>query len=178
MRPAFAVLAGLLLLNFEVLVHVQTVPQTQFNDRDTERKVIVEGCLFGKRLKPDMTIANTRLVFEALEADELRLEGSAEVMRSLEKGHDGHQDVIEGVVYLPPDRDVRVQSGRIGTGTVVTATAEGPSTDPRTPSPGATGRTPSTARPMTSGAIAPSRSLRMKVTSLRHVLDTCLVPSN
>ena len=181
MRPAFSVLAGpLLLLNFEAVVHVQTVPQTQFNNRDTEQQVIVEGCLFGKRFKPDMTSATNKMIFGTLDAEELRLEGSPEVMRGLEKQHDGHQDVISGVVYVPPDRDVRVKSEGIGPRTVVTATAEGPSTDPRTPapSPGATRRPASGSRPLTSGAVAPVRSLRMKVTSLRHVSDKCSVPMN
>lgn len=125
--------------------------------------MVVQGCLDGKRLKPDLTVPNPRLVFEQLDIKELRLEGPKGVMQLLDKEHDGHQDEISGVVLAPANRDVRVKTGQIGPSTRVTTTTGGV-TDPR--------RDPRGVVPPFETSLL-EQSLRMRVESVRHLADHC-----
>jgi hypothetical protein len=163
MRPAIVALAlGVLSVSAEVSVHVQTVPSTPASQ--TEQTVTVEGCLHGQRFTPDLSMLSTRLVFETLKVKELRLEGQPGLMKTLEKGHNGHQDEITGVVTVPNNRDERVQSKPVGKRTRVTMTTSGASPDPR----------PAGDKTRVATNTLPSpRWLRMNVTSLRHLNDRC-----
>jgi hypothetical protein len=176
MRSAItALVIGALSMSAEVSVHVQSVPTTPFA-AISEQPVTVEGCLQGTRFKPDLTAANTRLIFDHLEVDEFRLDGEKGFMKALKRQHDGHQDEITGAVIVPETRDTHVKTQEIGKGTRVTTTSSGPGSDPRPAAPG-TGR-PSI--PVRTGTLtedlSPPRWLRMKVTSLRHLNNTCRDP--
>ena len=165
MRPAIALLViGASSLAAATLpVHAQTTGQISL--RDTEQRVVVQGCLDGKRLKPDLTVPTTRLVFEQLDIKELRLEGPKGVMQLLDKEHDGHQDEISGVVLVPAKRDVSVKTGQIGPRTRVTATSGGVN-DPR-------GAPRGVVPPFEPSQSEPGQSLRMRVESVRHLADHC-----
>jgi hypothetical protein len=165
MRPAIAALAiGALSMSAEVSVRVQTVPSAQASQ--TEQTVTVEGCLHGKRFTPDLSMLNTALIFSALKVKELHLEGQPGLMKTLEKGHNGHQDEITGVVAIPNNRDgdVSVKSRPAGKRTRVTVISPGSNPDPR-----AAGSSPRVA----TNALPSQQWLRMNVTSLRHLNDKC-----
>jgi len=134
----------------------------------SEQPAVVEGCLSRKQLKPDLTVINTRRVFEALEIKELVLEGPKGVRDLLQKEHNGHQDEITGSIIVPAGKDKKVQGGAIGPRTRVTAITNA-DPDPRSSSPRGRVATPST------DAIESQQWLRMKVTSLRHISDKCNV---
>ena len=130
MRPAVALLVVYALS--PVSAHAQT------SLGSSEQPVIVEGCLSGKRLKPDKESAINNLVFGAPQIKELRLEGQPALMKTLQKQHDGHQDQISDIVIVPADKDVKVQGKQVGKRTRITTTQSGGSPDPRPPAPGAT----------------------------------------
>jgi hypothetical protein len=145
---------------------VPTQPLPQFRNGKTEQTVTVEGCLYDKVLKPDLSATgslNTRLIFETLNAKELLLEGAKELMQSLQKEHYGHQDEISGLVLVPGDRDVGVGSTPIGPRTRITGGSSGPGRD-------------------AVGTSEPSRTpewqkrLVIRVASLRHLADKCSFP--
>jgi hypothetical protein len=162
--PVVALAIAALAVTAQVPVHVQS--------RQNEQSVIVEGCLHGKRFIPDLTMANTALVFRQLKVKELRLEGQAGLMKTLEKQHDGHQDEITGLVIVPNNTDTRVQGKQIGKRTRVTTTSSGSDPDPR--SPGFGGAVPAAGSTGQATNSLPSPQwLRMKVTSLRHINDRC-----
>ena len=174
MRPVLALLiVSALSVNAYVRVSAQSAPQTQFDPNQNEQSVIVEGCLNGKRFRPDMTLATMRLLFQELGVSELRLEGQPGLIKAIEKEHRWHQDQISGIVVLPTDRDVRARSARVGKRTTVTTT-QSADRDPRTSS--GVGH-PSVGKGDTASNTLPNQSwARMKVTSLKHVYDTCPTP--
>jgi hypothetical protein len=145
-----------------VSVHVQTDPSAP----PTEQSVILEVCLHGKRFKPDLSMATTRMVFAGLNVKELRLEGQPGLMKTIEKQHNGHQDEITGTVIVPDNRDTRVQTRQIGKRTRVTTTSSGPGS---TPDPRPAGDRTRVA----TNTLPQQEWLRVKVTSLRHLADKC-----
>ena len=146
---------------------VQGAAPPQFNSTDTEQTVTVEGCLSGNRLKPEMDSLNTAMVFGALGVREFRLEGT----KALLKEHDGHQDEFSGVVYVPRDKNVKVQSKQAGKRTRITTTTPVADPDPR--KAGGT----RVADPQTTSdsqdKLEARKWLRMKVTSVKHVSTRC-----
>ena len=64
-----------------------------------EFAIVVKGCVRGKRLKIEPETQNLTVRF--LDASEFVLEGSKELMRRLEREHDGHEDEITGVAIVP-----------------------------------------------------------------------------
>ena len=163
MRPVLAILV----IGTVSAVGVQGAAPPQFNSLDDEQNVTVEGCLSGNRLKPEMDSLNTALVFGALGVKEFRLEGT----KALLKEHDGHQDEFSGVVYVPQDRNVRVQSKKAGKRTRITGTTSVVDPDPR--KAGGT----RVADPQTTSdsrdKLEARKWLRMKVTSVKHVSTRC-----
>jgi hypothetical protein len=167
MRPVLA----FLVIGTLSLVGVQGAAPPQFNSPDSEQAVIVEGCLSGNRLKPELDSPTTAMVFGTLGVKEFRLEAT----KALLKQHDGHQDEFSGVVYVPRDKNVTVQSRKAGKRTRITGTNTVPDPDPRK---GGGGRVAD--RETTSDSqnkLEARKWARMKVTSVRHVSDKCSVTS-
>jgi hypothetical protein len=172
MRPAIAALViGALSVSAQVSVHVQTVPSAR--PPQTEQSVTVEGCVHGKRFRPDLSMANTKLIFDELDVKEFQLEGPEGLMKIL-KEHNTHQDEITGVVLVPNNRATRVKTAQVGKRTRVTTTSSGPGQDPRAAAPGA-GRLPAAGdtRERSTNTQPSPQYLRMKVTSLRHLDNKC-----
>ena len=143
---------------------------SQFNSKDIEQSVTVEGCLSGTHLKPELASPNTEMVFKELKVKEFRLEGT----KALLKEHDGHQDEFSGVVYVPPDKKVAVQGRQVGKRTRITGTTSTGEPDPRRAA-----SDPRVADHETTtesqGKLEARQWLRMKVTSVKHVSDKCSV---
>ena len=70
MRPVLA----FLVISTLSSVGIQGAAPPQFNSRDTEQAVTIEGCLSGNRLKPEKGSLTTAMVTGALGVRELRLE--------------------------------------------------------------------------------------------------------
>jgi hypothetical protein len=166
MRPAVAVLviAATSQTSAQAPAPVPTKPPPQFDSRTTEQVVTVEGCLYGNRLKPDLLNLNTKLIFERLDAKELRIDGPKELTETIQKEHWGHQDEITGAVLIPGDRDVSVGSAPVGPRTRISGGTSGPGKD-------SVGTVPAPTRLPES-----QRWFWIKVTSLRHLADKCSVP--
>jgi hypothetical protein len=165
MRPGLA----FLVIGAALAASVQGAAPPQFNSRDTEQAVTVEGCLSGNRLKPELDSPNTNMVFKELQVKEFRLEGT----KALLKEHDGHQDEFSGVVYVPQGRDVTVKGKQVGTRTRITTTQSGGNPDPRL----AGGTRVADPKTITDpqDKLETRKWLRMKVTSVKHVSDKCSV---
>jgi hypothetical protein len=147
---------------------VQGAAPPQFNSQDTEQAVTIEGCLSGNRLRPEKGSLTTAMVTGALNIRELRLEGPKELL----KQHDDHQDEFSGVVYVPADKNVKVQTKQAGKRTRITGTSTVGDTDPRRA--GGTGRVADRKTASDSQDELEIRKwLRMKVTSVKHVSDKC-----
>jgi len=69
--------------------------------REKQLPLTVTGCIRGKRL----LLAHTDGTAEILNADELVLEGSKDLMQQLRRQHDNHQDELSGVAIIPPSPD-------------------------------------------------------------------------
>jgi len=128
--------------------------------RDTERQIVVEGCIQGNRLRIDRTNLVNKLIVDITEASEFVLEGPKETIRQVSSSHDNHEDEITGIVVIPATRPDNPEIGTkdIGKRTRITAGATSVSTDPIS--------TPSTAQ----------RPLRFKFLSLKHLSEKCAVP--
>jgi len=61
----------------------------------------VQGCIRGKRLLLVPLDGTANL----LNADELALEGSKDLLQQLRREHEGHDDELTGVAILPPSPD-------------------------------------------------------------------------
>src|SRR6187200_451892 len=72
--------------------------------RDTERKVVLEGCLYGNRVKVAKGTAANNVLIDALDTKEFVLEGPKETLRQLKSAHDGHEDEFTGIVVIPYSR--------------------------------------------------------------------------
>src|SRR5436190_14807509 len=69
--------------------------------REKQLPLTVAGCIRGKRL----VLAHNDGATELLNADELLLEGSKDLMQQLRKQHENHEDELTGVAILPPSPD-------------------------------------------------------------------------
>jgi len=137
------------------IVQPPKTPPSNTTVRDLEYPVIVEGCLRGNRLKIDT--ARNRLALGLVEASEFVMEGPKELMRILERDHDGHQDEIEGIAIVPGRAvEGEVTTRRIGDRTRIFAGASIEEKDGPAPAP----------RPTL---------IRLKVVSLTHLDETCSV---
>ena len=163
MRPVLA----FLVIGTVSSVGVQGAPPPQFNSKDTEQSVTIEGCLSGARLKPEKGSLTTAMVTGALNVKELRLEAT----KALLKQHDGHQDEFSGVVYVPADKNVKVQTRQAGKRTRITGTTAVPDPDPRRA--GGTRVADRQTTSETQDKLEARKWLRMKVTSVKHVSDKC-----
>jgi hypothetical protein len=146
----------------QVRTPIPNAPPSQTAVRDTEQAIIVEGCIYGDRLKLDVRAPGSRVVAELLDVRELRLEGQKELLKILRKEHDGHQDEVSGVVIIPAGYDATVKTTEVGKRTKVTAGTKSTGKD-------------------SVGTLQPDRIekpnwLRMKVTAVRHIFDKCLTP--
>ena len=163
MRPVLA----FLVIGTVSSVGVQGAAPPQFNSRDTEQSVTIEGCLSGNRLRPEMASRNTAMVLGALNIKELRLEGT----KALLKQHDDHQDEFSGVIYVPRDRDVTVKGKQVGKRTRITTTQSGGNPDPRRAGGGRVADPKTTSD--SQNEVEARKWLRMKVTSVRHISEKC-----
>ena len=127
--------------------------------RDTEREVVLEGCLYGNRLKIAGDNLSNRLVTDLLGTTEFVLDGPKETLRQLKSAHDGHQDQVTGIVVIPYSRteQTEVSTKEIGKKTRVTAGGKSPSTDSLEPS-------------------TKPKPVRFKFVSLKHLADKCSIP--
>jgi hypothetical protein len=119
--------------------------------RDETFPIVVSGCVRGSRLKIDPYGLNVSVQF--LNASEFVLEGTKELMRRIEREHEGHEDEITGIAIVPaPEQseDGHTQTKTVGK-TRITATSGSPSN-----------RTGDQFRPV-----------RLKVESLAHLSDKC-----
>jgi hypothetical protein len=64
-------------------VSVQSAAPPQFNSRDTEQAVTVEGCLSGTHLRPELDAPNTNMVFKELRVKEFRVEGTKTLLKGM-----------------------------------------------------------------------------------------------
>jgi hypothetical protein len=162
MRPVLA----FLVIGTVSAVGVQGAPP-QFNSKDIEQAVTVEGCLSGNKLRPENGSLITAMVYGALEIKELRLEAT----KALLKEHDGHQDEFSGVIYVPADKNVKVQTRQAGKRTRITGTSTVGDTDPRRA--GGTRVADRETTTESQSKLEARRWLRMKVTSVKHVSTKC-----
>ena len=127
--------------------------------RDTERKVVLEGCLYGNRVKVAYGTAANDVLIDALDTKEFVLEGPKETLRQLKSAHDGHQDEFTGIVVIPYSRtgQTDVATKELGKKTRVTAGTKSQSTDTLDPEP-------------------KHKPVRFKFVSLRHLSDKCSSP--
>lgn len=111
----------------------------------------------GSRFRVDPETAAGSLTMRLIDASEFVLDGPKELLRQLEREHDGHQDQITGIAVVPGSRqrdgDVTVKD--VGK-TRITAGAGSSTTDETS----------------TKGALP----VRLKVQSLTHLADTCSTP--
>ena len=119
--------------------------------REKQLPLTVTGCIRGKRL----LLTHSDGTAEILNADELLLEGSKDLMQQLRRQHDNHQDELSGVAIITaaPDgsttTDVETKSlGKKGRLTLGVREADGPTGSVRQP-------------------------VRFRVTSVQHLHDGC-----
>jgi hypothetical protein len=138
------------------IVQPPKTPPSNTTVRDLEYHVVVEGCVRGTRLEIDKS--RNRLALELVDTSEFVLEGPKELMRILERDHDGHQDEIEGIAIVPGSRtrEGEVTTRPIGDRTRIVA---GGSIAPKD------GPAPATRRGL----------IRLKVVSLTHLDDVCSI---
>ena len=127
--------------------------------RDTERKVVLEGCLYGNRVKVANGTAANNVLIDTLGTKEFVLEGPKETLRQLKSAHDGHQDEFTGIVVIPYSRTEQtdVATKEIGKKTRVTAGTNSQSTETLDPAPN-------------------HKPVRFKFVSLKHLSDKCSTP--
>ena len=158
-----------LVIGTALAASVQGAAPPQFNSRDIEQAVTVEGCLSGTHLRPELASPNTEMVFKELKVKEFRLEGT----KALLKEHDGHQDEFTGVVYVPRDKDVNVKGKQVGKRTRITTTQGGGNPDPRRTGDARVADRETTTE--SQSKLEARQWLRMKVTSVKHVSTKCSV---
>ena len=166
MRPVLAFLVIVVASS----VSVQGGPP-QFNSKDVEQAVTIEGCLSGNKLRPEKGSLPTSMVTGALDVREFRLEAT----KALLKEHNGHQDEFSGVVYVPADKNVKVGTRQAGKRTRITGTTTTADPDPRR-----AGGTRVADRETTTESqykLEARQWLRMKVTSVKHVSTKCSATS-
>ena len=140
----------------------KTPPQPATLTREAKVPLTVQGCVYDKRLKWDDTLGINRPALALAQGDEFVLEGPKELMRQLKAYHDGHEELISGVVTIPPqdDRDALTTTKRVGPKTTVTAdTSQLPARDDKKPDNSRV-----------------KHFLRLKVEEVRHVQDKCPFP--
>lgn len=79
-------------------------PPAQQQMREQQVPMMVRGCIRGKRLLLTERTVNDNIA-DLLNADELLLEGSKDLMRQLRREHDGHDDELSGVAIIRPIPD-------------------------------------------------------------------------
>jgi len=129
-------------------------PPAQQRMREQQVPMMVRGCIRGRRLLlTDRTFNDN--VADILNADELLLEGSKDLMQQLRREHDGHDDELIGVAIIPstPDgtstTDVKSKEiGKKGRITMGVSERSGPTASVRLP-------------------------VRFKVTGVQHLHEGC-----
>jgi hypothetical protein len=134
-------------------------PPVNSQMRDREVVVTVEGCVRGNRLKLGIRGEPVAPAVRLLNASEFSLEGPKELLRQLQKDHDGHQDEITGIAVVPAARedDGYIETKEVGKRTRIVA------------------GTSSTKTSETSPMSSTSRIVRLKVQSLTHLANRCSV---
>src|SRR5262245_32144683 len=129
--------------------------------RDTERQVVLEGCLYDNRLKVATADLTNDLIAATLGTGQFVLEGPKETLRQLKSTHDGHQDEITGIVVIPYSRteQTEIVTKEVGKKTKITAGTKSPSTESLEPS----------TKPK-------PKPVRFKFVSIRHLSDKCSTP--
>src|SRR5215831_2818684 len=122
---------------FVVAIHAQgpavppspKPPQPATQTREAKVPVIVQGCVYDKRLKFDRSVSINEAAATLVSDDnEFILEGTKELMRQLKTYHDGHEERITGILTIPPldDQDRLTGGKRLGPKTTVTgSTSQG-----------------------------------------------------
>jgi hypothetical protein len=134
----------------------QDLPPTKSTMKDTERAIVVEGCIRGDRLKIDRDVSS--LTVRLLDVTEFVLQGPKETLQRVKTDHDGHQDEISGIVVVPagqPEKEVVTKE--IGKRTRVTAGASTSTSDPGQP-------------------VSGFKPMRLKLGTLRHLSNKCSIP--
>ncbi|HEY1306014.1 MAG TPA: hypothetical protein VGF24_20810 [Vicinamibacterales bacterium] len=76
------------------------VPDASTRLKSSEYKVVVNGCISGRRLSRAQS-ERPDTVFTSLGATEFVLQAPRELLKQITERHDGHYDQIEGVVTVP-----------------------------------------------------------------------------
>jgi hypothetical protein len=105
-----------------MLIAVPTAPSPQRDViPDDSNATAIIGCIRGSRLVPERGTKN--IAADLLRASEFVLEGPKELLQTLRKMHDGHEEEIVGIVKPPATRhpdDSAVQTRKLGDKTRVT----------------------------------------------------------
>jgi hypothetical protein len=99
------VIAGVCIITpMSILIVLVLMTMTAQNDapRNRDELVTVSGCVKGNHLK--LPRGTTGTVDGALRASEFVLDGSKELLRTIQKDHDGHYEEVTGTLKIPPDR--------------------------------------------------------------------------
>ena len=118
---------------------------------DDKNATAVIGCIRGSRLVPMLGTKN--ITADLLRASEFVLEGPKELLQTLRKMHDGHEEEIIGIVKPSPTRhpdDSDVQTRKLGDKTRVTFGTHGSTVGEEAPGP-----------------------VHLVVRAYRHVANTC-----
>ena len=118
----------------------------------SDQEVTISGCVRGTRVVPLSSSAAT--ISDTLQVSEFVLEGPKDVLQSLRKEHNGHQEEVTGIAHLP-------------------ATPSDARTGVATTSIGKKGRVTVGQRQESGGVRPAPPPARLRVASVRHVSDGC-----
>ena len=129
-------------------------PPSQQRMREHQVPMMVRGCIRGKRLLLTDPTFNDN-VADLLNADELLLEGSKDLMQQLHREHEGHDDELIGVAIIRPILD--------GTST----------TDVKSKEVGKKGRITMGVSERSGPTASVRLPVRFKVTGVQHLHEGC-----
>ena len=123
----------------------------------SDHEIVISGCLRGTRLIPHSSSAAT--VSDSLRASEFVLDGPKEILQTLRKEHNGHEEEVTGVAHVPPTpSDARVGVATMPMGTKARVTV---------------------GKRQESGGVRPGpRPIRLTIMAVRHISDGCTTPRN
>jgi hypothetical protein len=133
-----------------ILIVFVLMAMTAQNDAPRKRDdlVTVSGCVSGNHLK--LPSGTTSAVDGPLRTSEFVLEGPKELLRTIQKDHDGHYEEVTGTLKLPPSKpNVLIRQKELGPKTRITVGTRA-AADPEAPAP-----------------------VRLTVSSHRHLADRC-----
>jgi hypothetical protein len=131
-------------------------PPAQQRMREQQVPMMVRGCIHGKRLLLTDPTFNDN-VADLLNADELLLEGSKDLMQQLRREHEGHDDELTGVAIIRPIPD--------GTSTSTT--------DVKSKEVGKKGRITMGVSERSGPTASVRLPVRFKVTGVQHLHEGC-----